>query len=65
MAQDDPIVCQSRSFGIVQRSGNRHRSFAVGSSPYDDPKAVGEAVSDVERLRKSRIVPDRDGIDYL
>ena len=63
MAQNDFVVCQGRGFGIVQRSANRHRAFAVGCSPYDDPKAVGEAVSDVERLRKSRIVPDRDGID--
>ena len=67
MAQDDPVVRQGRSFSVIQRSGDGYRTVPVfsrrGVNIYVE--TVGEAVSDVERLCKSRIILDRDGIDHL
>ena len=52
MAQDDPVVRQGRSFSVIQRSGDGYRTVPVfsrrGVNIYVE--AVGEAVSDVERL---------------
>ena len=67
MAQDDPVVRQERRFSVIQRSGDGYRTVSVfsrrGVNIYVE--TVGEAVSDVERLCKSRIILDRDGIDHL
>ena len=67
MAQDDPVVCQGRGFGIVQTSGNSYRTFPIADSRRMEIyiEAVSETMFDVERLRKSRIVPDRHGIGHL
>ena len=67
MAQDDPVMRQGRSFSVIQCSGDSCRTVPVfGRRGVNiHVEAVSEAVSDVERLRESRIVPDRDGIGDL
>ena len=59
------MVARSGDFSGIERLGDVHPTFAVVGSLDDDLKAVCKAATEVERLRKARIVCDRHGIGYL